>query len=204
MRQLALAFVVLGLASCGDNPAAPDMAIDMSMPDLAIAHDLAVPPDFGGVACGAMTCSIATQECCLTNGAGGTQAACGPIGSCNGDAGGSLRCDGPEDCSTASPDCCIDINGTASADAGIGGGTGDASCSTTGACKPSAMFANGAFTARSKLCHTNDDCKNYSGMVPLLGMTPFDACCSSAMAGPYKFCAPSAATAIPGTGLTCN
>jgi len=203
MRQLALAFVVLSFASCGDNPAPPDMAIDMSMPDLQVKQDLSVSPDFGGVTCGSMTCNLAIQECCLSTVNGQVEAACSPMGSCNGDAGGSLRCDGPEDCSTASPDCCIDINGTGGADAGLAG-TGDASCSTTGACKPSATFANGGFTARSKLCHTNDDCKNYSGMVPILGMTPFDACCSSAMAGPYKFCAPSAATAIPGTGLTCN
>src|SRR5262245_47273150 len=97
MRQLAVTPVVLGLCSCGDEESGMDMALaDLAMPDLTVG-DLTLPPDFAGVSCGTMTCG-ASQECCASLNGMAIDTQCVAKGSCNGDAGAVIACDGPEDC----------------------------------------------------------------------------------------------------------
>lgn len=74
-----------------------------------------------GIACGAMVCDPATQQCCRTRGGGGFMEACiARDAMCDGIPAG---CDGPEDCA-AGEVCCLRA----------GGGGGSASCTAEGSC----------------------------------------------------------------------
>jgi hypothetical protein len=108
------------------DPNAPDAADTENGPDGAV-----------GVSCGTMTCT-GDDQCCITQaqGGGGAEYSCiAPDGECQG--GGTLACDGPEDCDGNA--CCGAIGG--------GGGAG-AECSEADSCAGAAI----------QLCHNNDDC----------------------------------------------
>jgi hypothetical protein len=87
--------------------------------------------------------------------------------------------------------CCAVVSGMlGNPDAGtMTSGSGGANC--TAMCPASATVdGSGGFTAHTKLCHVTSDCTNYSGTAPIVGNVAFDGCCSSAMTGPFTFCAP--------------
>jgi hypothetical protein len=67
------------------------------------------PIDAAGVICGASTCPVG-QVCCVNPTDAGFSFTCAT--SC--DAGATLSCDGPEDCPSAAPFCCanVDVVGT--------------------------------------------------------------------------------------------
>jgi hypothetical protein len=203
MRVLTLAslcFMCVSFTACGDDATPPDMA----MPDLAIP-DLIPPPDltmfdFKGVTCGTQSCDNTVQECCLMVVGMAASGQCVAKNTCNKDAGAQLTCDGPEDCTTAAPSCCISIGGTGDVDAGtISGGSGQSSCTNT--CSASAAPLGGGFAATSKMCHVKKDCTGYKGVVDFMGMQTLDFtfCCEVPQAPGLRFCAPSLVTQIGGT-----
>jgi len=207
MRNLMMASLSLVLFSaCGDDSTPPDMTVpaDLSIPDLLPPRDLTTF-DFKGVTCttatGPTTCDENTQECCLM--VQGTSAAgmCVAKNSCNKDAGASLMCDGPEDCTTGMPSCCVSIGGTGDVDAGtIAGGSGQAVCSNN--CPGNAMIdLSGGFSATSKLCHVMADCKGYKGVLDFMGPQTLDftLCCEAQQAPGFRFCAPSLIQTAGGT-----
>jgi hypothetical protein len=196
--------LLLTLTACVDRPlpnTGSALADGGAMGDLAMSKtdmsgvvfdmkgvivDLAKPPDFGGVACGSITCNLTSQECCFS--ASGT-ATCVTKGTCNRDMAASLSCDGPEDCGGVSSLCCATISS----------GGGSAMCSAT--CPGSAsMGAGGSFNATTKLCHTKDNCVGYNGSAA--GTTlPFTSCCKIAQAPGLTFCAPAIITMFGGSCL---
>ena len=193
-----------GLGGNGDASSAPDLAksgsdaavvVDSSVPTdgAAGATDFASNADFGGVSCGTETCGTGSVCCITQNGMTATQA-CMAGTSCA-DGGITAACDGPEDCSSASPSCCANLT----FDQTSMTGAGNAMC--TASCPGSATFANNKGAISTKLCHSAGDCMNYSGSTPA-GPMPYDHCCSRVGAG-YKFCAP-AATAQFAMGVDCG
>jgi hypothetical protein len=206
MRQFALASLLCVIAGCGSNSNNPqDMSLDQGMPDLTMV-DLTPPPDQAGIECGNMTCDTSTQECCAKLAGSGLSATCVARGTCNTDGGGAdFQCDGPEDCPGDAPPhggCCVSIAGTFGSDAGTGG-AGSSTCGST--CPGSATFDNstGMFNATTKLCHTKSDCTGYTGT--LLGFpAAYGNCCSSTMAGSYRFCFNGAAAAMAGSSFNCT
>jgi hypothetical protein len=203
--SLALGFVAVG---CGDAAVVADMPIaDLSMPDLVPPRDLSMP-DFSGVSCGSMTCG-ASQSCCIMgDGAGGFTAMCMPTGTCDTDAGGTLVCDGPEDCPAAMNECCIGVNGSGMMDADAGTtptGSGGSQC-----VHPCVAVINVDdsfnFDAHSRLCHTNADCQGLSGDINTTQFgnfknQPFDRCCTAQQTQGFSVCLPSQATQF---GATCQ
>lgn len=180
----------LAMFGCGDNPVSMDMGMDMTV----VIVDMTPPPDltmfdFKGVTCGNATCDPMSQACCVVPMGMTFQSMCMPTGSCQGDGGVILSCDGPEDCMGGN-NCCVEIGGSGGGDAGALMGSGAATCSMGCKTATGAPDGMGGFMARSKLCHLKSDCAGYTGTA--LGMNlKFDSCCHSDMAGPYKFCAPS-------------
>jgi hypothetical protein len=75
--------------------------------------------DAGGLPCGMATCSVETQECCVTRAGGAT---CTPKGMCDG--GVAVTCSGPETCPVSGDVCCAEF----------GGGAISVSCTTMAAC----------------------------------------------------------------------
>lgn len=190
---------------CGDDVVGMDMMPpDLSMPDLVKPVDLS-KPDFAGVACGQTTCGSG-QDCCVQLVSGAAVEMCMPTGTCQADAGVALMCDGPEDCTTSMPECCITASGMGSAGDGgaMGSGSGDSACVTKCVAVINAN-ASGMFTAHTRMCHTNDDCTNLTGTVnsPLGQMqnVAFAKCCSTPMTGTLEICLPSFATQL---GATCQ
>lgn len=176
---VALCALVLVAGGCGDD--SNNNALDMSMPDLAPPADLSLT----GVGCGMMTCG-AGQECCVTVSMSGTTSSMciAQGGNCAG--GAVLACDGPEDCSSASPYCCgmITISGLApDAGAPMFGG-GNSSCTAT--CDFSTNYPQTPTTATTRLCHFNEDCTGLSAFGQ-----PIDHCCTSAQAPGLHFCGSS-------------
>ncbi len=201
MRHLALASLIFCFSACGDDVTAVDMSTDMSaIPDLLKPIDLFMP-DFKGVGCGTQSCDQTTQECCLMIAGMAASGMCVAKGSCNRDAGASLACDGPEDCMTGMPLCCVTIGGTGDIDAGtIAGGSGQARCLNS--CPGSAaQNMAGGFDAQSKLCHVKGDCAGYSGTIEFMGTQtlPFTSCCEVPQAPGFRFCAPTLVTMAGGT-----
>ncbi len=195
---------------CGDDVVGMDMMPpDLSTPDLTTPVDFA-RPDFAGVACGQSTCGSG-QDCCAMVGAGGAfQAMCMPTGSCP-DGGAALMCDGPEDCSGGTGECCSTI--TVAFSTMDGGpppsGGGEASCVMSGKCPASAVinFGAGMATVHTRLCHLNADCSGLQGMVSLGGggstSVSFGSCCMSQQAPGIQFCAPPPSAATMGA-YTCQ
>jgi len=161
MKVLALAasfalFALVPLVGCGDDNGAPAGAdagstidgttpadsggnladADLTLPDAdPLAPDAADttngPDGAVGVTCGSMSCT-GTDECCVTQ----AGASCVAVGTCQ---GGTVTCDGPEDCSGNA--CCGSIGG--------GGGGASAECGTGPACPQGSGI---------QLCHNNPDC----------------------------------------------
>ncbi len=109
------------------DPNAPD-ATPGGGPDAAL-----------GVACGTATCTLGTQECCVSGGIGGSTQTCVTAGTCQDNV---LSCDGPEDCNGTDV-CC----GTGS----FGGGGGGGGVSTT--CAADCTGGQSAV-----LCRVDTDC----------------------------------------------
>jgi hypothetical protein len=196
MKVLALASLAFLCVSCGDDSSAMDMSTpDMSIPPDLLGVDLRIPPDFKGISCGMNDCDAMTQDCCLTGSGMNVQFACMPRGTCNTDAGASLMCDGPEDCSSGMPSCCATIGASGDQDAGVQSASGAAKCSNT--CPASATLDLGppiTFSGQSKLCHAKADCAGYMGTFNGQ-QQPFNNCCSIPLAGTSQsFCAPQIAT----------
>lgn len=196
MRQtiLILSCALFSVAGCGDDTTtATNHGADMSG---AAGADMVIGPDMSprvpnGVACGSATCPVG-QDCCLTtaNNAVTGEMCVASAASCT--TGSTLACDGPEDCASASPDCCatLSLSGLTP-----DGGTpmlngGNASC--TGTCDFSA--ASDFSTITTRLCHVNTDCTG----VKVLGALQ-TSCCSSAMVPGLHFCA----VAVTQVGITC-
>ncbi len=200
----ALALVLA--PACGDDglgsntDAGEDLSATTDGPigDLA-GKDFASKPgfdlagaDFGGILCGTQTCG-AGNICCLVPDFQGQSvtAMCSAASSC-GDGGIPAACDGPEDCSSGTPDCCIAL--------ALGGGgmsaSGGASC--TASCPGSASQTG----LNTKLCHGPSDCANYNGTAPIVGNAPFDKCCGTAGLS-FRFCAPGLITLVSSM-ITCD
>ena len=194
MRQtiLILSCALFSVAGCGDDTTtAANNGADLSVAasaDMTISHDLA-PRVPNGVVCDTTTCAVG-QSCCLTTAnnavTGGTCVA--SASACT--SGSTLTCDGPEDCSTASPDCCATISLS-----GLGpdGGTpmlagGNASCS--GTCD----FAISSDSITTRLCHFDADCTG----LKVYGTLQTTCCSSTALPGEH-FCA----IAVGVGGITC-
>src|SRR5581483_3744415 len=198
-KFLLLASCAMWLPACGDAAVVPDLpVVDMAMPDLTPPVDLA-KPDFAGIACGSSTCGT-TQDCCLQIVGGTAQAMCMPAGSCP-DGGAALMCDGPEDCSSSTPECCVTLDITFSTTDGgpPPTGTGDSSC--VNKCVATASFGGGMATVHTRLCHTRDDCTGLQGSAAGF-MTAFSECCQAMQAGATTFCAPAPVGPLVGT-YTC-
>ena len=106
----------------------------MSMP-----HDMAHGPDMAtldGVACGPVSC-MNGEDCCINN----NGQHCTGTQSCSGGSHPTLwACDGPEDCSLPTGECCANTSGSAC----------DVSCSGLG-------------TPSTPMCHTLADCPSGAG-----------------------------------------
>jgi hypothetical protein len=188
----------LFVTGCGDDVVAMDMAPpDLSTPDLKPLPDLS-KPDFAGVACGQSTCG-ANQDCCAqVIGGGGVQAMCMPVGTCV-DGGATIACDGPEDCSGGTGECCttLDIMFSTTDGGPPPSGGGDASCVGAGKCvgQVVANFSAGTATVHTRLCHFTADCANLNGTISLgTGggtSSAFGSCCSSTQIPGFQFCAPA-------------
>jgi hypothetical protein len=195
MQRLHLALVLVSalVGGCGSQALAPssDMAAsgaDLSVPKIA---DLAMRPpvDLAGAAgrifCGTDICNI-PMVCCYRQAGAGVGASCGAAGSC-GDGGVQGSCDGPEDCTTSSPNCCLHL-ALSSGNNLMGGAVCTADCPATG------DQGGGTTSLTTKLCHTDADCAGYMGTVK--GFTlAFNNCCSRAGV-PAEFCAPPASLAM--------
>jgi hypothetical protein len=193
MRNLRLALfaLVAALPACNEDNLSPNHG-DMSIaPDLLPGRDLAMRVN-DGVQCGSgtnVTTCTGSQVCCIKQSGTGATFMCVNPGTC-GDGGAEAMCDGPEDCPSASPNCCVTVTATLSMmDGGTPTPTG-ANAMCTADCPATAELGTGDITLHSKLCHTTDDCAGYMGTTPL-GSGDFDGCCSSAMAPGIHFCAPS-------------
>ena len=179
--KLALLSLALLAASCNKEEGLPQS--DLSVPpDLTVLHDMAMRvPD--GVVCGNQTCSGGNTCCIRRNASNQLTQMCMPMGTC-GDGGAEAACDGPEDCSTAQPNCCVSVSFRQGPDGGAPDPTGGAA-TCTASCPASFDLAAG--TATSKLCNTIDDCVGYDS-----GGIDFDGCCCNNMLKGVKFCAPLA------------
>jgi hypothetical protein len=162
--------------------------------DLSTASDLS-STDFDGVHCGTMTCGSGSTCCLVPNTNTKMVDAMCVSGSACSPSSISASCDGPEDCSPGTPNCCAYLM--------IGNQnqlSGNASC--TQSCPGSAtVTSGGGGTLTSRLCHSPGDCVGYSGSTPL-GNQNFDACCSYPGVT-YQFCAPKLITVLF-SNVTCN
>jgi len=198
-RISALLFIVALVPACGDDGIDPgaDGGADLSAStDLSASGDLSGPKpadlagvDFAGVSCGSMTCGAGSVCCIVPDFDNQTATSMCQSGSTCGDGGIPAVCDGPEDCTPAMSQCCIDL-----ALSGMMSVSGGASC--TASCPASVVTENGG-SIKTRLCHGAADCTNYSGTAPIVGNAPFDRCC--AYPGlTFKFCAPGLLTlAVP-------
>ncbi|HWE30835.1 MAG TPA: hypothetical protein VHB97_22665 [Polyangia bacterium] len=190
MRQtiFILSCALFAVAGCSDDTTTVTNGADMN---INAAADMTAGPDMtprvpNGVACDTTTCAVG-QSCCLTTAnnavTGGMCVA--SASACT--SGSNLACDGPEDCSTASPSCCatLDISGLS----GLLGGGGDADAGTpmvsggNASCAGSCSFGFSASSITTKLCHVDGDCS---------GETAFGTatkCCSTTMVPNLHFCA---------------
>jgi hypothetical protein len=203
MRHLALASVIFCFAACGDDAGGVDMAVPPDMtaipPDMTKVPDMTMF-DFKGISCGTQSCDGVTQECCLMIQNMAASGMCVAKGTCNKDAGASLNCDGPEDCTAGTAICCVTIGGEGDVDAGtLAGGSGQSRC--LNACMASAaQNAGGGFDAQSKLCHFSNECTGYTGTIEFQGTQtlPFNRCCEVPQAPGFRFCAPGLVTMAGG------
>ncbi len=213
MRLGTLAFVFV-LAACSSSeepaPAAPadtgtddastaDVATDAPTPDTSSdtattpddtgsTADTAPPEDAAGVKCGESVCPVG-EVCCVTPGAGGSLSfACDT--SCS-DAGGTISCDGPEDCSSSAPICCANITITGSFPT-CEFKAGDASCkSTCDSNIPTSIPSSCPSAATARACKKKGDCTEAS----------YSECCEvSDGANTATVCVPDWMTAF---GITC-
>jgi hypothetical protein len=197
MRNLSLCLLVT-FAGCNDDNLG-GMSDMTFLPDLTPVADLSMRvPD--GVTCGNMTCNT-PMVCCVKPGMGGMATTmCTAPGTC-GDGGAELMCDGPEDCSLASPNCCVTASFT-TVDMGATPGAANGACASDAACPASAEVVGNQGTLHTKLCHTAGDCVNYSGMTAF-GTFDFTSCCTAPQAPGLHFCAPAQITALI-SGAKCN
>jgi hypothetical protein len=194
MRKIIFAFALL-VAGCGSNSSMHDMAMSI---DMSIGPDMAMRVP-NGVVCGNMTCAVG-QECCATVANNMvTGASCMATG---GNCANAFTCDGPEDCTKPTDQCCgtIDLNVGGNADAGITLAGGSSTC---GACTASISLGGAVMT---RMCHSATDCMGFSTAV--LGQTiAFDKCCTGGGKS-LQFCAPdpSVISGFTGTapGYTCQ
>lgn len=206
LNTLLLVGSALVVTSCGDNAViTPDMpTADLSMPDLTPIVDLA-RPDSAGLQCGNMTCATG-QDCCIEGSPGSFTSTCMPTGTCQQDGGVILTCDGPEDCASAMPECCITASGMGMVSDGgaSGNGAGQSSCVTKCVAVINAD-STGMFTAHTRLCHVPDECAGLSGTLNTpLGTqhdVPFSKCCTTPQTGTLQTCLPQIATMF---GATCQ
>lgn len=151
-------FALVGFIACGDDGGggggtqsdAPMGTSDGNMQtgDGGTIDSPGTTADAGlGAACGTTTC-MATQECCLTGGGGGT---CVAQGTCS---GAAFACDGPEDCG-ANEVCCYGNQG--------GGGMGGSECKPTAQCQINA-------------CHLDADCGGATAKCCPVANTPYKVC----------------------------
>jgi hypothetical protein len=202
MKRISLlALVIVGVGvyvACGDDGLGNgadlgndlSASTDLSHPTGDMAHpgggvDLA-GRDFAGVNCGTEICT-ASQECCVFVSGGSFTASCVAAGTGCGDGGIAATCDGPEDCSGGTPNCCANISLDNMSV------MGQATCTAT--CPGNAQQGTNGGMVTSKLCHNSADCVGYTGMAPVLGNTNFDSCCGTANIS-VRFCAPSLITAV--------
>lgn len=199
----------IAISACGDDGlgSGGDAGADLSVADLPLDVDLArrdmtgngtgsdlAGVDFAGVNCGSAVCG-STQSCCIVVAGQTATAMCVPIGTCQ-DGGIPATCDGPEDCSGGTANCCANL-----ALGGMMSVTGEAMCTAT--CPGSAtQGSGGGGTLSTKLCHNRADCTGYTGTAPVLGNTNFDACCGTTGLA-VKFCAPGLITAL-NNQITCD
>ena len=208
----SLLFAALLSAGCQERalelPERPDGGHDLRQPDdSGVADfglgsgDAAMQPTgdlsgLGGVQCGMQTCGVGAL-CCLQVGGQDLSAMCVMADTCP---SGAIpaSCDGPEDCASTTPHCCIGLA------LGAGGQPiGAAQC--TASCPASVKIAGGGMGGgkiSTQLCHSATDCTGYTGDAPFLGMTPFDRCCSLPAIS-LEFCAPSLLASLGG-GVTCD
>ena len=198
----------VAVSACGDDGLGTggDAGADLSVAVLPLEVDLArrdmtgngtgsdlAGVDFAGVNCGTSVCG-STQSCCIVVAGQTATAMCVPIGTCQ-DGGIPATCDGPEDCSGGTANCCANL-----ALGGMMSVTGEAMCTAT--CPGSATQSAGGGSLSTKLCHNRADCTGYTGTAPVLGNTNFDACCGTA-ALQVKFCAPGLITSL-NNQITCD
>lgn len=187
--RLALALVVGGIfasaSGCGDDD-------DTAIVDMAATLDMTAGPDFAsspfaGVQCADMGCN-APSICCIRPTGNVISSTCEGTATCTGAMAGTAACDGPEDCSNASPLCCAAV---AFKDNGDGTGVplaGSSSCTATCPADVQRDETTKKISLVSKLCHQNSDCANFSGT--LLGSEfAFDGCCYRTEID-FRFCAP--------------
>ncbi len=208
---VGLCFLGIAPSGCGDDalPSNTDAGEDLSAAgDLAGSADLAgrdlsapsqfdlAGADFAGIICGTQTCGSG-NICCLVPdiNAGTAVAMCSAASACS-DGGIAAACDGYEDCTSGTPNCCVSLS-LGSGGMGAGGG---ASC--TASCPASISQAGQGGTVNTKLCHGPSDCVNYTGPAPILGNTAFDKCCGYPGVS-FRFCAPGLITAVA-TQVNCD
>ncbi|MEO6954432.1 MAG: hypothetical protein ABI321_21725 [Polyangia bacterium] len=180
------------LATSGKD-AAVTIDAAVSTDSAVSSSDFATAGDFSGIACGTMTCATGSV-CCIKQSGSTVQQMCVTGTSCA-DGGITAACDGPEDCSSASPSCCADIV----FDQGQMSTNGAAMC--TASCPGSASVGNNSGEIKTKLCHNAGECVGYTGNTQF-GMLPYDHCCGYTGAT-YRFCAPKAAEQIT-SGIDCG
>jgi hypothetical protein len=135
--------------SSGSNEGGADSGKDGASDAGADARD-AGPTDPGQVRCGATSCTVASQSCCVQFD-GGTSCSAGA--SCGG-AIGNFRCDEAADCTTPGQVCCgtIGIAGATAecvAAAGCQGGTQRVLCKGPGECPGTQQCVINTFGGRT-------------------------------------------------------
>ena len=163
-----IAFLVLVPAACSDDGGAADSAPaadsaapapDSAAPAPDGAVDAAQPdPYSGNVDCSGTACPLPAQICCVQSPllGGAASFSCKPPASCKaGIVGASVQapqfCDGPEDCTTASPTCCAIVDMLQMNKSG-------AYCTAATGCKGDKWQAI--------VCHTDKDCSGTRTCVP--------------------------------------
>jgi hypothetical protein len=130
-----------GAGGGGGGGGAQDLSMPGAAQDMSRSTDMAASTV--GVACGTMSCSGLTPDCCVNS--MGQHCVDGVITGCTN--GPLFGCDGPEDCPSASEMCCLQFNGNGSRPSGT-----------------SCLFSCPG-PATDPLCHTRADCPDGQGYV---------------------------------------
>jgi hypothetical protein len=165
---------------CNNSGIKSSNDMSMSIVDMAVGPDMAMRlPD--GVACGASKCDVG-KTCCVDTMAATTTCVASPA-ACNASA---FTCDGPEDCTGGTSQCCTTVDFTLpNPDAGVQGGINGANAMCVASCQ--AAISGSSLTTR--LCHQDVDCK---GLAINFGISiPLEQCCSSTLLPGAHFCASS-------------